>query len=253
MLELENISAGYKNKRVLEGVSLTFPKGKLTTVIGANGSGKSTLLKAIVGIIPRESGRILADGSDLSALSRQETARRIAYLPQGRSVPDMTVGQLVLHGRFPHLSYPRRYREADRRIADEAMERMGMLGYADRPLASLSGGMRQNAYIAMALAQDAEYILLDEPTTYLDISHQLGLMRTLRGLADGGKGVIAVLHDLPLAFSYSDLTAVIDGGRAVMSGSPLEVCRSGIISRVFGAELVCDEERRQFGYAYPPA
>lgn len=253
MLELENISAGYKKKRIIDSVSLTFEKGKLTSVIGANGSGKSTLLKAIVGIIPLESGRISADGSCLSKLSRNDIAQRIAYLAQGRAVPDMTVSQLVLHGRFPHLSYPRRYREADRKIAAEAMARTGMLEYADRPLASLSGGMRQNAYIAMALAQDADYILLDEPTTYLDISHQLGLMQTLRGLTDGGKGVIAVLHDLPLAFSYSDLIAVIENGRAVMTGSPIEVCRSGIVSRVFGAQLVYDNERGQYGYVYPHA
>ena len=250
MLELVNLSAGYKNKRVISGISLSFPKGKLTSVIGANGSGKSTLLKAIIGIIPRECESLTADKTDLTRLNRKETARKIACLPQGRAVPDMTVGQLVLHGRFPHLSYPRRYRETDRKAADDAMERMGIIDLADKPLASLSGGMRQNAYIAMALAQDSDYILLDEPTTYLDVSHQLGLMKTLKRLAGDGKGIVAVLHDLPLAFSYSDFVTIIDGGQAVMTGTPEEVCKSGIVGRVFGTELVYDENKRQFGYDF---
>lgn len=213
MLELKHIRAGYGKRQILNGVSLTVPKGKLVTVIGPNGSGKSTLFKSAAGIIPTLSGEVLIDGTKAADSSRSETAKKIAYLAQGKSVPDMTVFQLVLHGRFPHLSYPRRYTQKDKSLAIAALEKTGLSERAESPITSLSGGMRQNAYIAMALAQDTDYILLDEPTTYLDISHQLSLMKNLRELAKEGKGVAAVLHDLPLAFTFSDIIAVLSGGR----------------------------------------
>ena len=200
MLELKNISAGYGSKNVLSDITVSFEKGKLTSIIGVNGCGKSTLIKAILGILPLSGGKVIIDGCDLQSMSRNEIAKRIAYLAQGKNTPDMTVEQMVLHGRFPYLSYPRRYRKTDHEFARKAMETVGILHLADKPLYELSGGMRQNAYIAMALAQNTDYILLDEPTTYLDIAHQLDLMRILRGLADRKKGIITVMHDLPLAF-----------------------------------------------------
>ena len=159
MLELKNVSAGYGNENVLRGVTVSFEKGRLTSVIGVNGCGKSTLLKSILGILPLTGGEIAVDGSDLRSLRGNEIAKRIAYLSQGKSTPDMTVGQMVPHGRFPYLSYPRRYGKADRAIAEKAMEDTGVSHLADKPLSELSGGMRQNAYIAMALAQDTDYIL----------------------------------------------------------------------------------------------
>ena len=250
MLELKNIRAGYGNRNILNGISLSFPKGRLVSVIGANGSGKSTLFKAAAGIIPSLSGEIMIDGISTSALPRSTAAKKIAYLAQGKSVPDMTVFRLALHGRFPHLSYPRRYSEKDREIAFAALEKTGIADRADSPLASLSGGMRQNAYIAMALAQDTDYILLDEPTTYLDISHQLSLMKTLRELAGDGKGIAAVLHDLPLAFKFSDDVAVLRDGKIVCFGKPTEICKSGIISEVFGVELNYSDTAKCYYYNY---
>ena len=145
MIELKNITAGYDGKTVLSGVSLSIPKGKLISVIGTNGSGKSTLLKTVVGIITAQAGEIVIDGRSSAELSRQDTAKKIAYLAQGKSVSDMTVEQMVLHGRFPHLSYPRRYGEKDREIAFEALKQMGLDELAGRPLSSLSGGIRQKA------------------------------------------------------------------------------------------------------------
>lgn len=250
MLELKNIRAGYGKRQILNGVSLTVPKGKLVTVIGPNGSGKSTLFKSAAGIIPTLTGEVLIDGAKSADLSRSETAKKIAYLAQGKSVPDMTVFQLVLHGRFPHLSYPRRYTEKDKRLAIEAINKTGLAERAESPLSSLSGGMRQNAYIAMALTQDTDYILLDEPTTYLDISHQLSLMKNLRELAKEGKGVAAVLHDLPLAFTFSDIIAVLSGGEITACGEPLKICESGIISEVFGTELNYSDSEKCYHYKY---
>ena len=165
MIEIKNLSAGYGSKTVLGGVNAKFETGKLTSIVGVNGCGKSTLLKSILGILPPSDGEILLDGVPLTEMSRNAIAKRVAYLSQGMAVPDMTVGQLVIHGRFPYLSYPRRYSTADREIAREAMDAVGISELADSPLSSLSGGMRQNAYIAMALAQDTDHILLDEPTT----------------------------------------------------------------------------------------
>ena len=177
MIELKHISVGYGKQIVLNDLSAAFEKGKLTAVIGVNGCGKSTLLKTILGMVPVSNGEIAIDGRPLAEMSRKDIARSIAYLSQGKGTPDMTVEQLVLHGRFPHLSYPRRYTTQDREIALAAMEQVGITDYARKPLYTLSGGMRQNAYIAMALTQGTDHILLDEPNTFLDISHQLELMK----------------------------------------------------------------------------
>ncbi|MGN0618617.1 MAG: ABC transporter ATP-binding protein [Ruminiclostridium sp.] len=248
MIEIKRLRADYGKGEVLKDFNLQIEKGKLISLVGVNGSGKSTLLKAAAGIIAPCSGEILVDGINTSELPRKALAQKIAYLPQGKGVPDMTVGQMVLHGRFPYLSYPRRYSEKDKKIAESAMEKLGISGLSDKPLSALSGGMRQNAFIAMALAQDADYILLDEPTSYLDITHQLMLMKTLRSLADSGKGVAAVMHDLPLAFGFSDSIAVLDKGRAAVCDSPERVCESNIIGEIFGIELKYNRQEKYYCY-----
>ena len=200
-------------------------------------------------MLPPEGGSIRIDGQSLDAFSRNALARKVAYLSQGRNTPDMTVEQLVLHGRFPHLSYPRRYTHRDRDIARGAMERLGITDLASKPLTALSGGMRQNAYIAMALAQETDYVLLDEPTTYLDIPHQLSLMRTLRTLADGGKGVVAVTHDLQLAFTFSDRILLLKDGTVAAAGTPEELCRQNLVEQTLGVSL--EPSERGYICRYP--
>ena len=248
MLELKNISTGYGKQTVLCNVTATFEKGKLTSIIGTNGCGKSTLLKAILGILPLSSGSISVDGQALDSLRRKEIAKKIAYLSQGKNTPDMTVEQMVLHGRFPYLSYPRRYTNRDREIAVEAMKAVGIEELAQKPMYALSGGMRQNAYIAMALAQDTDYILLDEPTTYLDIEHQLGLMKLLRDLARSGKGIVAVMHDLPIAFEFSDGIVMIEKGRVKAQTRPSELCGSSVIEETFKVRLKREGESGKYYY-----
>lgn len=250
MIELSHISTGYGIKIILNDVSVAFEKGKLTSIIGANGCGKSTLLKTILGILPSKSGNITIDGARLKEMSRNDIARRIAYLSQEKNTPDMTVEQLVLHGRFPHLSYPRRYTDKDRVIAVGVMEQMGIVEYAHKPLYSLSGGMKQNSYIAMALAQETDYILLDEPTTYLDIAHQLELMKILRSLADSGKGIVAVMHDLPMAFTFSDKIILINDGRIVDDERPEKIYERNVIDKVFGIALDRSKDGRSYSYKY---
>ena len=249
MIELHHVTAGYGKQTVLHDMSLTIEKGSLTSIIGVNGCGKSTTLKAILGMIPLQGGQITMDGENMSQLSRNAIARKIAYLSQGRNTPDMTVEQIVLHGRFPHLSYPRRYTGRDRAIAHNAMEQMGIADLAHKPLSALSGGMRQNTYIAMALAQDTDYVLLDEPTTYLDIAHQLELMKTLRKLASDGKGILAVTHDIQMAFTFSDRIILLDKGTVLGSDVPREICRQQLLEQTMGVSLRCTDTG--YSYRYP--
>ena len=162
----------------------------------------------------------------------------------------MTVEQMVLHGRFAHLSFPRVYTEEDRAAARQAMEQMGIAEWADRELGTLSGGMRQNVYLAMALAQNSDYILLDEPTTYLDIANRLQLINTLRRLAKEGKGIVAVLHDLPLAMSFAHEIAVMREGRLLTQASPDALFASGLVDEVFGAKLMRIENGESYGYDF---
>ena len=249
MIELKSISAGYGKSLVLDGVNASLEKGKLTCIIGENGCGKSTLLKSIAGILQITSGEMIIDGDNLSTLGRGEIAKRIAYLAQSKSTPDMTVEQMVLHGRFPYLTYPRRYREEDKLAAKTAMESVGISQLANRPLSELSGGIRQNAYIAMALAQDTNYILLDEPTTYLDVAHRLDLMRLLRRLANSGKGIVIVMHDLPLALDFSDSIVVIKNGEVAAHASPAEIFSSPLIREIFGVDIE-KTDNSKFYYNY---
>lgn len=237
MIEITNLSAGYPGKTVLSGLSLRIPAGEVTVIAGPNGCGKSTLLKTIVGIHPREGGSIRIGGRELSEYSSGELAQNVAYLAQSRQIPDISARRMVLHGRFPYLSYPRRYRPQDYETADRAMERMGIYDLADRPVGTLSGGQRQKVYIAMALAQDAPVILLDEPTTFLDVSHQIQMMDHARFLAGEGKTVVLVLHDLAMAMQLADHMAVMEQGRVAVQGDPETVYQSGCLDRAFGVAV----------------
>lgn len=237
MLEVKSLSAGYSDTHVLEHVDFRIPSGKVTVILGPNGCGKSTLLKALCGIIPADSGQVVLDGENILTLPQRQLAQRVAYLAQSRQIPDITVERLVLHGRFPYLGYPRRYRKEDYAIADAAMKTMGVAELADELVQNLSGGQRQKVYIAMALAQDTPVILLDEPTTYLDISHQLQLMQQARMLAAQGKTVVMIIHDLPHAFQTADHMILMQEGKIVADGTPEQIYASGMISSVFGVRL----------------
>ena len=248
MIELTGITAGYGSHMVLKELSASFEKGSLTSIVGVNGCGKSTLLKTILGIVPITCGEITIDAVNLSGMSRKVIAQKVAYLSQEKSTPDMTVEQMVLHGRFPYLEYPRRYTSQDREIVRLAMEQVGISAFAGKRLSTLSGGMRQNAYIAMALAQSTDYILLDEPTTFLDIAHQLTLMKTLRTLANSGKGIITVMHDLPMAFAFSDRILLVHNGQIAACEKPETLCGQGMIEDIFGVTIMPAEDGQSYHY-----
>jgi iron complex transport system ATP-binding protein len=250
MIELKNIFAGYGNKTILQDVSASFKQGEFTSIIGVNGCGKSTLLKTILGILPTTKGSVIIDNTPISNMTKNNIAQKVSYLAQGKNRPDITVERLVLHGRFPYLNYPRRYSRKDREIALSAMEKVGILELADRPLNTLSGGMLQNVYIAMALAQDTDYIALDEPTTYLDVSHQLKLMRLLKALVDTGKGIIVVMHDLPLAMTFSDKILLLDKGAVANYDTPKNIYDMKIIEKRFDVEIEYFSDRESYSYKY---
>lgn len=237
MIEIKNINAGYKNKDVLKNISLVCNKGEVTTIIGANGCGKSTLLKSIIGMIPTTSGEILIDNTNINTLSETDRAKKIAYLSQGKNIPDILAGRLVLHGRFPYLSYPRKYTKLDYDIANKAMEKLGILEYRDMHMSNLSGGMRQKVYIAMALCQQADIILLDEPTTYLDVKQQINLSNTMTELASSGKTILTVLHDIILALKISNKIIVMKSGQIIKTGSPEQILNSNCIKEVFDINI----------------
>lgn len=250
MLELQGVSAGYRGVPVVGGVSLRFVPGRVLAVIGPNGCGKSTLLRTALGLQPRLGGRILLDGQDLDALSPRQIAQKAAFMAQSRGVPGITAGRLVLHGRFPYLSYPRHYRKRDHEAARRAMEWAGVSELAERPLKELSGGQRQRVYLAMALAQETETILMDEPTAFLDVRHQLEVMALARRLADGGKAVVMVLHDLCLALRWADRMALLYGGGLLDYGRPEALYERGRLEEAFGVSLgrVRTEQGMQYYY-----
>lgn len=241
MIELREVRTGYGGREVLHGVSLTFEPGFVHVVLGPNGCGKSTLLRTILNLQPRDRGEVLLDGGAVEDLSPGEIARRAAYLPQTRPAPNITARRMALHGRFPYLSWPRRYRREDYAAADRALDLAGAGELADRLVPSLSGGQRQKVYLAMALAQDTPAILMDEPTTFLDIRCQLEVMRTARQLAEAGKTVVMVLHDLSLALRTADRGAVLLDGAVLAAGTPEELLASGALDAAFGVHVLRTE------------
>ena len=250
MVKVTGLCAGYDNREVLHDVSLEFLPGRVTTIIGENGCGKSTLLKAIAGQIDIFGGNVMIGDRDRTKMNIREVARTVAYLAQSKTTPDITVGRMVLHGRFPYLTYPRRYSKRDLEIAREAMKIMGITELRDMTLSQLSGGMRQKVYIAMALAQQSPVILMDEPTTFLDITQQLLFTESARDLAKDNKTVIMVLHDLLLALKWSDEIVVMHEGKAIFNGTPEEVIASGTIEKVYGVVVKSVSEKDKVNYYY---
>ena len=237
MIELKNVCAGYEGKTIVKNASVTFEPGKITVLIGPNGCGKSTLLKSVVRINPHTDGEILIEDKTIDNFSSAKLAQNVAYLAQNKKAPDISVMKMVLHGRFAYLNYPRKYRPQDFEIARKSLEWAGMADKSDELVSKLSGGMQQKVYIAMALAQDANTILMDEPTTYLDVVHQLRLMAMAKQLAAEGKAVVMVLHDLTQALEVADKVVVLKAGEIIAQGTADEVYECGSIEEAFGIKI----------------
>ena len=242
MVTVRNLSASYGEEEVLHEVSASFPKGTVSVILGPNGSGKSTLLKALARLIPYHSGVVTVKGKDLPSFTPRELARQIAYLPQSRNIPEITAARMVMHGRFPYLGYPRRYSPKDRQLVAQALEELGILHLSDRKMEQLSGGQRQKVYLAMAIVQQTDIILMDEPTTYLDIRNQFEILDHARRLAEQGKTIIMILHDLNEAFQYADQIILLENGSVRIAGDAETVIRSKAVGEVFGIEpVICEQ------------
>lgn len=237
MFELRRVAVGYEGRPILQNVSFTAKDGQITALVGTNGCGKTTLLKAIARQLPLLDGEILLQERPIQSYDRKAFARAAAFMPQVRNIPEITVRGLVSHGRFPYLGLSRQMTVKDREAVEQAMQATGVARWAERDLRELSGGERQRVYLAMALAQGGDAILLDEPTTYLDVSAQFELLELLRTLAGQGKAVLLVLHDLAQALQYSDRVAVLSEGKLAAFDTPTHLFEQKLLDDVFGVTL----------------
>ncbi|MFY4719785.1 ABC transporter ATP-binding protein [Streptomyces sp. LaBMicrA B280] len=233
-LTARDITLRYGDRVVATRLSLDIPDGAFTAIVGPNACGKSTLLRAFVRLLRPAEGQVELDGREVGSYPSKELARQVGFLPQDPLAPDdVKVRQLVARGRFPHQSLLSLWSEHDERAVTEAMAAAGVTELAGRPVQELSGGQRQRVWIAMALAQQTPYLLLDEPTSFLDITHQYQLLRLLARLRDQGRTVIAVLHDINQACRFADHLVAMRDGRVVAEGRPADIVDAALIKDVF--------------------
>ena len=243
-LRARGLRLGYGQDVVVDGLDLDVPTGQVTAVVGPNRCDKSTMLRALGRLLKPQAGEVLLDGRPIDTIPTREVARIIGLLPQSPVAPDgLTVADLVMRGRHPHQNWFRQWSAADQDIVTEALEWTDMRDLADRPVDTLSGGQRQRAWISMALAQGTDLLLLDEPTTYLDLSHQIDVLELVARLhAERGRTIVMVLHDLNLAARYADHVVALRAGRIVAQGPPAEVFTVELLAEVFGlAALVAPD------------
>lgn len=235
-LRAERLTLAYDDRPVVHGVDLDIPEGTVTAVIGPNGCGKSTLLRAFGRLMKPRSGQVLLDGRPIHDLPTRFVANQIGLLPQSPVAPDgLTVADLVARGRHPHQSWYRRWSSTDEEAVDDALGKTGTTDFAHRTLDELSGGQRQRAWIAMTLAQQTDLLLLDEPTTHLDLAHQIDVLELVRALhRDTGRTIVMVLHELSLAARYADRLVAMRAGRIVAVGTPEDVLTEDLLRDVFG-------------------
>ncbi|GAA2223233.1 ABC transporter ATP-binding protein [Herbiconiux moechotypicola] len=234
-IDLQHVTIAYHRRVVCDDISLSVAAGSFTVLVGANGCGKSTLLKAVAGTVPVAAGTVTVEGRPRRAWGRRELARRVGLLPQSNVAPEgILVRDLVARGRHPYRSALQRWSRADDSAVDEALAATGLTAVADEAVDRLSGGQRQRAWLAMLLAQRSEIMLLDEPTTYLDIAHQHELLELLGRLHAEGRTIVAVLHDLNQAARYASDVLVVAGGRVVAAGRPAEVLTAQVVEEAFG-------------------
>ncbi|MDQ8738889.1 ABC transporter ATP-binding protein [Paenibacillus sp. LHD-38] len=234
-LETRDLSISYGDQFIFQDLQLSIAKGKVTAMIGSNGCGKSTLLRTMARLLKPQKGHVLLEGECIATLSTKEVAKRMALLPQGPTAPEgLTVIQLVKQGRYPYQSWLQQWSKEDEQHVNGALETTGLMELAERTVDSLSGGQRQRAWIAMVLAQGTDIVLLDEPTTYLDLTHQIEVLDLLYSLnASEGRTVVMVLHDINLACRYAHHIVAIQDHQVYVEGSPEEVVTAGMIEDVF--------------------
>lgn len=239
MFSIQNLQLGYHHNSdpIIKELSLELPKNKVIGLIGPNGCGKSTLLKGLSRLIEPQEGKVLLGDTDMASLSNRQIAQQISVLPQSQTHPEgLTVRQLVEYGRTPYVSHWGKLSQQDNKIVDRVMAEMSIESLSDTALEALSGGQRQRVWIAMILAQDTDIIMLDEPTTFLDIAYQIELMKLMRDLKEQGKSIIVVLHDLNQAARYCDWLVLLKVGKLQGFGTPQEVITQAMLADVFDVQ-----------------
>ncbi|MEC0228536.1 ABC transporter ATP-binding protein [Paenibacillus alba] len=239
-MEAKDLRLTYGDTLIFNDLNLTIPKGKVTVFVGSNGCGKSTLLRSLARLLKPKEGSILLDSHEIAKLSTKEIAKRLAILPQGPIAPEgLTVLQLVKQGRYPYQSWLQQWSQEDERMVRMALESTGIADLSERTVDSLSGGQRQRAWIAMTLAQGTDTILLDEPTTYLDLTHQVDVLDLLFELNQNeNRTIVMVLHDINLACRYAHHMVAIKEQKVWASGHPEDIVNEAMISSVFNMESV---------------
>ncbi|TDC23293.1 ABC transporter ATP-binding protein [Streptomyces sp. 8K308] len=239
-LHAKDLTLGYDDQTVVTNLDIEILDGKVTAIVGANGCGKSTLLRGLARLLRPRDGAIHLDGRSLSELSTLDVAKVLGLLPQSPVAPEgITVADLVSRGRYPHQGWFRRWAERDHDAVARALDATDTADLVNRPLQQLSGGQRQRVWVAMALAQETDLLLLDEPTTYLDINHQVELLRLVRKLnAQSGKTIVLVLHDLNLACRFCDHIVAMAEGNIVAEGAPTDIITAELVEKVFGLACV---------------
>lgn len=237
-LHVDGVTLGYADRTVVDGFDLAVPPGRITCIVGANACGKSTLLRAMARLLRPRAGRVLLDGKDLHSMPTKQVARTLGLLPQSPIAPEgIVVADLVARGRHPHQGMLARWTAEDEEAVAEALRLTDTAGIADRAVDELSGGQRQRTWIAMSLAQQTDVLLLDEPTTFLDVSHQVDVLDLLTDLnRQRGTTIVMVLHDLNLAARYADHLIAVRAGRLHAAGDPAEVLTAEVVRDVFGME-----------------
>lgn len=251
MIEISNLNFSYsKNHEFMKDISLNIAEGEITTILGPNGSGKSTLLSMLSGINKNFSGEIIVDGCNIKELSYKKIAKKIASVHQHNSVPgDIKVHELVSYGRIPHKKYFQNNLKEDEEIIKWAIERVGLQNLKNKAVSDLSGGERQRVFLAMALAQKSRILFLDEPTTYLDIYHQIELLELIKELKMSEKlTIVMVLHDINQALSYSDNVVIMKNGKLKSYGKTKEVINMKLLEEVYnvGGSIECYEDDLYF-------
>ena len=234
-LEARGVSVGYGGRTVIDGLDVAIPPGLITTIIGPNGCGKSTLLRTLTRLLKPTVGSVVLDGADIGTLRTREVAKKLGLLPQAPVAPEgLTVADLVARGRHPNQSWLRQWSSDDASVVERALAMTGVSELADRPVDSLSGGQRQRVWISMTLAQGTDLLLLDEPTTYLDLAHAIDVLDLVDDLHESGRTVVMVLHDLNLATRYSDNLVVMRAGEILAQGHPRDVITAELLQEAFG-------------------
>ncbi len=235
----ENITIKYDNRVISRNLSVQIPDGSFTVIVGPNGCGKSTLLRTLSNLLKPSEGQILLDGKAITSYKSKEVARKLGLLPQSSTAPDgITVANLIAHGRYPYQSLIRQWTDEDEAAVMSAMELTNTSDLSHRYVDELSGGQRQRVWIAMVLAQQTPMLLLDEPTTYLDIAHQIELLELFKDLNHQGNTLVAVLHDLNHAARYADNIIAMKDGQVIAQGDPREIITAKLVEEVFGLKCI---------------